>query len=1409
MTKTKLEINWATFEVCNKDKTTAFEEMCRWIFSEYFFDGKVILHSDPNNPGVEIVPILEVKSQKRISFQSKYFENNISYSKILESCEKAVLHYKNDLDIIYLYCNKDVTVSSCSYKKIVDYLNENDIEIIPITNQTILQEVMKHELIAWQYFNQISLNPVVLQDKLKISLTALGPRYNDCFNVNTATELKLNYFLCNKSAVDQININKAKHINNLKNSYFHQSDYTKYADIIFEKVKCVENVTLQNIEQSLNWKEELNNICLQEFLEIKNLIAEKKLELKSAVENNDKKKQKELYEVINYLNNLLQLPDDIQPSPYDTCLIKNQVLIVNGDAGTGKSHLFAFMAKNLLEDGENAILLLGSNYISEQQLTSQTAEILDLNLSFKEILIKLEGFAEKKQCFSYIFIDAINESPHKNIWKSGLTTIIQQLKEYPHIKLALSVRAGYEKMVFDESIEEQIKNRSIANIVHHGFVEDSINATKTFLNYYGIPFSPTYYLQQEMRNPLFLTLFCKAYSGGNYDIFSLFDKLIEKAETEVKSNCGIDDCLSFINNLLYEITDVFLKTNSHIISHSDLLSLSFWDEFGLSNKKMPIIASLCKSGLLLNYASGQTENFQLGYNLLDDFICAKSIVGKYQNIDELTKYLCDTLLSIKEGSINNYSNLDVCIVVLDIWADKYNYELFNEIAKNIKIEEDLAYFCQRYLLSFLWRKSTTVNKEYFLEFIRSFPVEVSDVFSVLIENATKEFHPLNALFLHDLLIGKELAVRDSFWTSYINHLTDEDNRLFQLVLHFDEGKTLDGLSKANTELLLVLFIWIFTSSNRFLRDKTSKAVVELLKRNFDMCLPLLKKFQTVNDTYVLQRLYGVVFGACTKCQEIDNKVYKELAEYIYQTIFDQDEVYPDILLRDYAKLILEWFLFIYPEESGGIDIQKITPPYNSRPIPQVIPQEYYVKTDYNNGYNRIAHSMEIDHADTPGMYGDFGRYVFQSALSKFKDVDIVNLFHYAMQYIRDVLGYNNKLLGEYDCCQGYYYGGNLKGQERIGKKYQWITMYNILARVSDHSLIEDWGEATREFQGAWDPYVRDFDPTLNRNTMHITNVSKIILPDIGDAFLPVEKKPKKDVIKNWTKKTVKYFSSTPEFLQIKDEDNADWSILYLYQEQKNKEYNYDKVSVGIGNNSQSIWMIAEAFLIKKEDFEILRNSVETSKINIRNLPEAESIYQLFNREYVWSSAYHNIFKNKWIEYEIESGEYKVETQIYEMPDYENLIRKEDGEISIPMVKREVVKNIPINSQFIKIAPAYSYVLWEEEYDLSQDESTCFNIPCYDLINSLKLSQKDVDGHFYSDNGDLVCFDYRFVNGEKCLLFRTDYLRDFLEKEDLYLCWKCFGEKQFFLGSHDQIWSEWSGLCWFDGKEIYGTMRQDK
>jgi len=114
-------------------------------------------------------------------------------------------------------------------------------------------------------------------------------------------------------------------------------------------------------------------------------------------------------------------------------------------------------------------------------------------------------------------------------------------------------------------------------------------------------------------------------------------------------------------------------------------------------------------------------------------------------------------------------------------------------------------------------------------------------------------------------------------------------------------------------------------------------------------------------------------------------------------------------------------------------------------------------------------------------------------------------------------------------------------------------------------------------------------------------------------------------------------------------------------------------------------------------------------------------------------------------------------------------------------------------------------LWEEEYDASQEETTSFDLPCKDIFEQLSLSQREHDGFFFDSNGTLVAFDSDLSDLHCGLLIRKDYLDAFLNKNEYALFWECLGEKQFFKGSHSQIWTEWEGVYILRNGAIEGKM----
>lgn len=121
-------------------------------------------------------------------------------------------------------------------------------------------------------------------------------------------------------------------------------------------------------------------------------------------------------------------------------------------------------------------------------------------------------------------------------------------------------------------------------------------------------------------------------------------------------------------------------------------------------------------------------------------------------------------------------------------------------------------------------------------------------------------------------------------------------------------------------------------------------------------------------------------------------------------------------------------------------------------------------------------------------------------------------------------------------------------------------------------------------------------------------------------------------------------------------------------------------------------------------------------------------------------------------------------------------------------------------------PASINVLWEEEYDASQDETTSFMIPAGQLVQEMSLYEKTVDDIYYCDD-EVAAFDLSIIgNEQKELVIRRDVLDRYIEKTSAKLFWTVVGEKQYFLGDHNQKWQRREGYFIYGKNQIKGSIK---
>ena len=1416
-----VEVNWENFASNNNDPDGVqhkFENLCRQLFTnDYLKENKKSrnLHSNPNNPGIEAEPILDERTNQYIGFQVKFFDTSVDYGQILHSMEKALQYYTGKLSHIVLYCNKAITSTSKSYINIVELLKKNNITIELVTDSAILDAVRKYPYLANYYFgvNTISFEWVVAHNEK--SFCDLGERFNRDFNVETETSKRLSLFARDQSAVQYINDKKEnliRKINRIKDDTEQHSDYLEKVRSI---VSAFEDVESETIGSAFEWHQYLQSFIVDDLAKINSEISQKKNLLekirptiekgRSRVEHKDLEKYNSIRSEIEILYELLDLPEILSLTADENRLITAKELFVTGNAGIGKSHLLAAECQSLMNNQQFAVLLLAGNCYSDLPILDQLSQDCELKYSFDEFISILEMIGVEHHTFVLLCIDALNETANYRLWKTGLISLSQKIKKCTHVKLAVTYRMEYEKSVVQDALLSE--DEDVYRIVHTGFASNGLKASKQFFDYYRIPFTLYEYFESEMENPLFLTLYCKTYRNDEASLPTLYDRLVESANKNIfpilekrYKLIGFTEDDNIVQSLVDEISTLAFDRKEKNILESDLASIPFWTANDLPLR--PFMSLLAKENLVHTNLIAGNERYFFAYDQMNDYFFARSLFSHDMSDMSIRKTLYEDILQVNDNNIVNLSNSDVFVICCAIYAQKFGKEcidLIDELPEGF----EKGYIVKSYIRSFIWRDKEYISSNVFLAVAQKYKVSREDFWNVLVGNSIKHNHPLNSDFLHTLLMSFRLSERDYYWTKYINEIFyDESNRLMQLVKMYSSGQSIQ-MSKEQARQLLILCGWLLSSSNRMLRDYTSEAMIEILRNEFDLCIVILKAFEKVNDPYIIERLYGVVFGACCKRRRKGNTVYIALAEYVYSTIFDQEFIYPDILLRDYARLIIERFLWENPDYNGCIVHEKIIPPYKSFPIEQI--DEDYINKKYDGGLWQIKSSMSFE---GHGMYGDFGRYVFQSAL-KYFDVDEDEMYKQAMSFIINDLGYTNEL----DKGNNHwgYDRSETKKVERIGKKYQWIAMHNILARVSDQCDIDTDYSETPKFEGPWEPFVRDFDPTLN---FKLTKSDEIpIFDEISELKKATRDEHLKvdvsniDSVSEWLDSDGIFFAEMPKALILSDSNGTQWIRLSNYICSGREQLKAERLLT---------WSWLYAYFVTEEQFEQFQVAA-TDRVDFsssKGIGLDPQSYSVFNREYPWSPSCDLLNKSS----SVESGvvlnmpeEKEVEQEVLNVEFLKQYLKSldadsnqvfSDQELNQHLFKKEIVRK-PVLKQIGEIIHASMNLVWESEYDASKDNTLSMNVPCPMLIEQLHLHQADIDGLYYDSNEKIAAFDLNILQKESGVVLRKDLLDAFLKKNNLNLIWFVRASKELHSGEDLGIlrYGDRSGAYFYNGTEI--------
>lgn len=1481
-------VNWKIFDSkFDKREQWAFENMSYFLFCAEM-DCPLGLFRYKNQAGIETEPV--EKSGKSYGFQAKYYSTPISQNKndIISSISTAKAK-NNQLIIIFLYLNQELSEGKKDKKPQYQIDIEQSAQSVGVEIEWRVPSFIEYQLAKLNnkwildiFFGNNGLSPDFFDLQIEKETNNLGPRFNN----------ELNFELPIAQLFDNLSHNEIFYRKLIKaiDKWLTEKSYRKLKDNkhLSEIEKDLDSLKNELIEWVKHYQYSFDNaISLSSFLnklhKLDQIVDDKKNELYS---QNDWKTSSNVFEKeLSRLSEIKNVNDDFlnEFGKLKINLANNPTLIIQGEAGCGKSHLLGDIATQRKNQSLPTILLLGTTFNNTNTIEKNILNKLDLSCSFQDFLTNLNNIGLQINSRVLILIDAINEGAGADLWKSQIAGFISEIAKYPAIGLVLTIRSTY----FNDIIPSHFKSSSKITIVTHtGFKGNEYEALKLFCEHYGLKLPNFPILNPEYSNPLFLYLICEAVKG-------MPDKSFPKGFNGINKTY----------NLYKEVLNRKFEEKRHEYKHREIVSLAiekfastlFNTEYGqleckevvsLFDKEFPLfphlLSDLIEECVLIKmryeYSETPKDLISFSYQKLGDYFISEELLKPYKSAEELKSAFENDPKFHKITNEYQWSYRGVVDAFSVLLPERYNLELFELIDfffdKNADKQHQEYYqynTYQRFITilsdSLKWRELNNIDNEKITEWLNKHNkyIRYNEWLYTLTELSAIPSHPFNSDRLHRILVHCSMPERDGFWQQYIlwyNGYDDYDVAFpLRRLIDWAWSPNISYNTDAETVRLVAQTLsWVLSSTNIPLRDQTTKALVNLLEQQPEALISILKTFEKVDDLYILERLYAVAYGCILRTEK--NESIKMITQYVYDTIFKDGRPPVHILLRDYARNAVEYA--IYKNVELDIDVNLIRPPYNTKMpvLPTTGDEVKQYKLDYDSPDFKQKYGLEHNAVYSSVIAGiaDFGHYIVESSVDHFASFsfreddeyksflktlkknprEFIRVLYDCNQKIKDFLkktdyqkqigldysvaqqtyldnlqnikstilaqltkllnkeqtdyftntiipyfdrklniehfnawsirywivkrvfelGYNRCLHGEHDSSVRNYngYSRHENEIERIGKKYQWIAFYEILATLADNYKLKDvWGANSKYefYKGTWQNYLRNIDPayiTKNKDE----NEDKAVK-------MPKEWWEDEGYIQ-WNYPDDEWVQTTEDLIppeniiQKQDTQGNEWLRLQYYITWREpKKIGKDKYE----GRRKEIWYMVQAYLVRKTDKKKIINHLTKQNFFGRWMPESrDDSSSLFNREKFWSPAYIDAYKkDKSIWSKIENTSYKV------------------------IVANESAKGL-----------------------IESDKSGAnqlYNIPCRFIFEGMKLQYAPVDGDLRNTNNEIVVTNSKSTG----VLIKKKDIIQFLDDNDLDIIWTVLGEKFSYIDSRDEesYFKVPCGVYYFENGLLKGKM----
>lgn len=657
-------------------------------------------------------------------------------------------------------------------------------------------------------------------------------------------------------------------------------------------------------------------------------------------------------------------------------LANKRELVISGQAGIGKSHLVAdFGAKQLDLDRPFVLVLNGT--LIEADPWKQIRDQLDLaQVSNNEFLGALDAAAEAAGCRSVLAIDALNEKHGVDLWESRLQGFVAQIQQFPRLTLVLTVRDTYLHYLPLDGIEQ---------VVHRGFAGHSGAAAKAYLDRRGIarPSSPN--LAREFENPLFLRTCCayldaenlKQFPKGLEGITAIFDFYLSAVAKKVERQLRLVPQQKIARKAL----DAFLEACA---THDDGGNLPLDTAIDLLERVHPsggrednsLLSTFLSEGVLTQeierHDSEILETVRFTFERLSDHLRAKHLIAKIDSTDLKGSFQQEPLATYF-GPYASWHFAGVIEAMAVQLPENFGYEIFDVLPEN-SIEDPSLH--DAFITSLAWRASKAFTSRTVDWVEKVCELTERSPYGLLLLVCTEPENQFNAEWLHRDLWKRPMPQRDAVWSIFLAEDDLAEGGAVESLIEWAWSVEAGEVEEQRLWLASVALTWFLSTSNRAVRDRATKGLVNLLSSKLSVAATLLDRFAQVDDPYICERLLAACYGATM--QGVDRTGCNAVASAVWRNYFAAERTPPlHLLARDYALgtlLYAQAMVQCLPEVDIDAAKAKFTSPW---PLEKVTDED--LKEYRKKGYGDSIFSSTDKH-------GDFGNYTVSRWLH-----DIVNL----------------------------------------------------------------------------------------------------------------------------------------------------------------------------------------------------------------------------------------------------------------------------------------------------------------------------------------------------------------------------------------------------------------------------------